>query len=89
MDRALTYIYLQELIKVRGFQVAPAELEGHLLGHPDVADVCVIPVPDSYSGEVPLAYVVPSASAAERLKDPKEAEKIKAALIKVRPSVYF
>ena len=36
----------QELIKVRGFQVAPAELEGHLLGHPRVADACVVGVPD-------------------------------------------
>lgn len=35
---------LKELIKVRGFQVAPAELEGHLLDHPYVADVCVVPV---------------------------------------------
>ncbi|ETW75263.1 hypothetical protein HETIRDRAFT_481951 [Heterobasidion irregulare TC 32-1] len=49
---------LKELIKVRGFQVAPAELEGHLLGHPRVADACVVGVPDEYSGEVPMAFVV-------------------------------
>ncbi|KAL1661702.1 hypothetical protein GGF50DRAFT_104963 [Schizophyllum commune] len=49
---------LKELIKVRGFQVAPAELEGHLLQHPAVADACVVGVPDEYSGEVPLAFVV-------------------------------
>ena len=48
----------QELIKVRGFQVAPAELEGHLLGHPRVADACVVGVPDEYSGELPMAFVV-------------------------------
>ncbi|KAI0067072.1 phenylacetyl-CoA ligase [Artomyces pyxidatus] len=49
---------LKELIKVRGFQVAPAELEAHLLAHPSVADACVVGLPDEYSGEVPLAFVV-------------------------------
>jgi 4-coumarate--CoA ligase len=33
---------LKELIKVRGFPVAPAEIEGHLLSHPDVRDACVV-----------------------------------------------
>ena len=47
----------QELIKVRGFQVAPAELEGHLLDHPDIADVCVVAAPDDFSGELPFAFV--------------------------------
>ncbi|KAF7356535.1 4-coumarate--CoA ligase-like 7 [Mycena venus] len=50
---------LKEIIKVRGFQVAPAELEGCLLGHDMVADVCVVGMPESFSGEVPLAFVVP------------------------------
>ena len=49
---------LKELIKVKGFQVAPAELEAMLLTHPAVADVAVIGVPDEQSGEVPRAYVV-------------------------------
>ncbi|KAF4415773.1 phenylacetyl- ligase [Fusarium acutatum] len=48
----------KELIKVSGFQVAPAELEGHLLGHPIVSDCAVIPVPNERSGEVPKALVV-------------------------------
>jgi acyl-coenzyme A synthetase/AMP-(fatty) acid ligase len=43
-------------------QVAPAELEGHLLAHPYVEDVCVIAVPDDQAGEVPKAYVVKSKS---------------------------
>lgn len=43
---------------MKGFQVAPAELEGHLLDHPDVADACVVGIPDDFSGEVPLAFVV-------------------------------
>jgi acyl-CoA synthetase (AMP-forming)/AMP-acid ligase II len=49
---------LKELIKVKGFQVAPAELEGLLRGHPSVADVAVIGVPDQTAGEVPKAFIV-------------------------------
>jgi acyl-CoA synthetase (AMP-forming)/AMP-acid ligase II len=49
---------LKELIKVKGFQVAPAELEALLLKHPAVADVAVIPVPDEECGEVPKAFIV-------------------------------
>ena len=49
---------LKELIKVKGFQVAPAELESILLKHPKIADVAVIPVADEQSGEVPKAIVV-------------------------------
>ncbi|KAG9042609.1 hypothetical protein FS837_010626 [Tulasnella sp. UAMH 9824] len=72
-----------ELIKCRGFQVAPAELEGHLLDHPDVNDVCVVGVQDDYSGEVPLAFVVLTSSASSRAaKASKEAEEIKASIRK-------
>jgi 4-coumarate--CoA ligase len=49
---------LKELIKYKGFQVPPAELEGLLLAHPAVADAAVIPVPDEEAGEVPKAFVV-------------------------------
>ncbi|OCH88436.1 phenylacetyl-CoA ligase [Obba rivulosa] len=74
---------IKELIKVKGFQVAPAELEGHLLDHPDVSDACVIGIPDDYSGELPLAFVVLIPNADERTKsNPAETEKIKAALMK-------
>ncbi len=45
-------------MQVRGFQVAPAELEGCILDHPLVGDVCVVGIPHAYSGEVPLAFVV-------------------------------
>jgi len=48
---------IKELIKVRGFQVAPAELEALLLTHPSIDDVAVIPVEDEMSGELPRAYV--------------------------------
>lgn len=49
---------LKELIKVKGLQVAPAELEGLLLQHPNVADAAVIAMPDERSGELPVAFVV-------------------------------
>ena len=48
----------KELIKFKGLQVAPAELEALLLTHPSVADAAVIPSPDEEAGEVPKAYVV-------------------------------
>jgi acyl-CoA synthetase (AMP-forming)/AMP-acid ligase II len=64
---------LKELIKVKGFQVfvyqiivvsmffnqvPPAELEGILLSHADIADCAVIGIPDEMAGERPCAYVV-------------------------------
>lgn len=52
---------LKELIKYKGYQVPPAELEGVLLTHPAVADACVIPVADEEAGEIPKAYIVPKA----------------------------
>jgi acyl-coenzyme A synthetase/AMP-(fatty) acid ligase len=70
--------FCQEFIKVRGFQVAPAELEGSLLGHPDIVDCCVVGVEDEYSGELPLAFVVLSADARRRsLEGPQAAANIR------------
>jgi acyl-CoA synthetase (AMP-forming)/AMP-acid ligase II len=54
---------LKELIKVKGFQVAPAELEGLLLKHPKVADAAVIGLPDEQCGERPKAFIVASDAA--------------------------
>ena len=51
---------LKELIKVKGFQVAPSELENLLRNHPKVEDVAVIGIPDTKWGEVPRAYIVPN-----------------------------
>ncbi|KAH8682087.1 hypothetical protein BX600DRAFT_447723 [Xylariales sp. PMI_506] len=51
---------IKELIKVKGHQVAPAELEAHILSHPAVSDCAVIQTPDDRSGEVPKAFVVKS-----------------------------
>ncbi|MCW2702016.1 MAG: hypothetical protein JWQ37_11, partial [Blastococcus sp.] len=50
---------VKELIKYKGYQVAPAELEGVLIGHPEIVDAAVIGMPDKESGEeLPKAFVV-------------------------------
>jgi acyl-CoA synthetase (AMP-forming)/AMP-acid ligase II len=49
---------LKELIKYKGFQVPPAELEAILITHPAVADCAVVGVPDEEAGELPKAFVV-------------------------------
>lgn len=54
---------VKELIKYKGMQIAPAELESVLLGHPAVADAAVIGCPDEDAGEVPKAFVVLKAEA--------------------------
>lgn len=57
------YVYLldrkKEMIKYKGFAVAPAELEALLHLHPDVADAAVVPRADPEAGEIPMAFVVP------------------------------
>ncbi|KAK1284581.1 4-coumarate--CoA ligase-like 5 [Acorus calamus] len=49
---------IKELIKHNGFQVAPAELEAILLGHPQIRDAAVIPIEDEKAGQIPMAYIV-------------------------------
>ena len=61
---------LKELIKVKAFQVAPAELEALLLKHPKIADAAVFGVPDDECGEVPKAVVV--------LREPLTEDEVKA-----------
>ncbi|MBI3089189.1 MAG: acyl--CoA ligase [Candidatus Tectomicrobia bacterium] len=48
----------KEMIKYKGYQVAPAELEAALLEHPEVLDCAVVRLPDAEAGEVPKAFVV-------------------------------
>ncbi|GHJ39878.1 AMP-binding protein [Streptomyces sp. TS71-3] len=55
---------VKELIKYKGYQVAPAELEALLLGHPGIADAAVVGVVDDDGNEIPKAYVVPAAGSA-------------------------
>ncbi|XP_072930605.1 uncharacterized protein [Epargyreus clarus] len=49
---------MKELIKVKGYQVAPTELEDILKEHPDIKDAAVVGIPDERKGEVPKAFVV-------------------------------
>ena len=59
---------VKELIKYKGLQIAPAELEAVLLAHPAISDAAVIPIPNEEAGEVPKAFVV--------LKSPVSGEEI-------------
>jgi acyl-CoA synthetase (AMP-forming)/AMP-acid ligase II len=52
---------VKELIKYKGLQIAPAELEAVLISHPAIADAAVVRVPDEEAGEVPKAFVVATA----------------------------
>ena len=56
------YLYvidrIKELIKYKGMQVAPAEIEAILLSHPAVTDAAVIPSPHTEAGEIPKAFIV-------------------------------
>ncbi|KAL6643685.1 hypothetical protein ACP70R_018451 [Stipagrostis hirtigluma subsp. patula] len=49
---------LKELIKYKGYQVPPAELEQLLQTHPDIVDAAVVPYPDENAGELPVAFIV-------------------------------
>ncbi|KAJ4154455.1 hypothetical protein NW754_001404 [Fusarium falciforme] len=67
---------IKELIKYKGFQIAPAELEDILHGHPAVADCAVVGVPEGQVGsELPRAFVKPADSVQE---GPKLAEELQA-----------
>jgi acyl-CoA synthetase (AMP-forming)/AMP-acid ligase II len=60
------YFYIvdrvKELIKYKGHQIAPAELEAVLVSHPTITDAAVVRVPDEQAGEVPKAFVVAKAA---------------------------
>ena len=61
---------IKELIKYKGYQIAPAELEALLLTHPAITDAAVIPVRDEEAGEIPKAFVVARRRDHRRRGDP-------------------
>ncbi|XP_013183548.2 uncharacterized protein LOC106129506 [Amyelois transitella] len=69
---------LKELIKYKGYQVAPAEIESLLLQHPSIRDAGVVGLPDPTAGELPLAFVVkqPGSDVTEREIQEFVAEKL-------------
>ena len=80
---------LKELIKVNGFQVAPAEVEAELLAHPWVADAAVIGVPDDSAGEVAMAFVVSVAGAEQDATAIQAALRTRLASYKVPVQIEF
>ena len=70
---------LKELIKVKGFQVPPAELEEIIRDFPNVEDAAVIGVPHPDQGEAPRAYVVPKKGTRVNQEELQEYVKTKAA----------
>jgi acyl-CoA synthetase (AMP-forming)/AMP-acid ligase II len=69
---------LKEFIKYKGFQVAPAELEDYLMGHPAIADAAVVPSPDEEAGEVPKGFIVLKPEARRAKSDQELIEDIQA-----------
>ncbi|KAL3331961.1 hypothetical protein AABB24_032534 [Solanum stoloniferum] len=57
-DQVFIVDRLKELIKYKGYQVAPAELEAMLISNPNIIDAAVVPMKDEVAGEVPIAFVV-------------------------------
>ncbi|CAN4084257.1 unnamed protein product [Withania somnifera] len=57
-DQVFIVDRLKELIKYKGYQVAPAELEAMLISNPNISDAAVVQMKDEVAGEVPVAFVV-------------------------------
>jgi long-chain acyl-CoA synthetase len=63
---------LDDRISCAGESIYPKEVENVLLGHPDILDVAVVPMPDDVKGEVPVAFVIERAAGAAREADIKD-----------------
>ncbi|GLJ42765.1 hypothetical protein SUGI_0886780 [Cryptomeria japonica] len=62
---------IKELIKYKGYQVAPAELEELLLSNPEISDAAVIPYPDKEAGQIPMSFIVRKAGSKLNEEDVK------------------
>ncbi len=80
---------LKELIKYKGFQVAPAEVEAALIDLADVADCAVLGKPDDEAGEVPVAFVVRTPGSTATGEDIRAALKGRLVSYKVPAEVTF
>ena len=61
-----------------------------MLTHADVADACVVGVPDDYSGEIPMAFVVLRETTLKNIQqNPKETQRIKDSIIKVLIAIFY
>ncbi len=60
---------LKDLIKFRGYSVYPSEVERVLLSHPGVAEACVVGIPDTMDGEIPVAFLVFKPGAPQDITD--------------------
>ena len=60
---------LKDIIKFRGYSVAPSEVERLLMSHPSIREACVVGRPDPSEGEIPVAYVVLHPGAPPDLSD--------------------
>ncbi|KAG5311844.1 4CLL7 protein, partial [Acromyrmex insinuator] len=60
---------IKELIKYRGYQISPGEIEGVLISHPAVLEVAVISIPHATDDEHPLAYIIKKPGAKETKQD--------------------
>uniref|UniRef100_A0A0D6R5H0 4-coumarate--CoA ligase n=1 Tax=Araucaria cunninghamii TaxID=56994 RepID=A0A0D6R5H0_ARACU len=80
---------VKELIKYKGFQVAPAELEAILVNHPLISDAAVVPQKNESAGEVPVAFVVKSKGADINEQDVKDFVAKQVVFYKKIQKVYF
>ena len=80
---------LKELIKVKGLQVSPVEVESRLLELPQVADAAVIGVADARSGQLPKVFVVLRSGQCLTMEDAVEALRPKLAEYKLPATVVF
>lgn len=81
---------VKELIKYKGFQVPPAELEAILVSHPSIADAAVVSQKDEIAGEVPVAFVVSSGDGPDlTVKEIKEFVAKQVVFYKKLHNVYF